>query len=300
MKSLISTQVIENSTQRVMSDKSWLEAPEEVVLKVLQMESMQITEASLFSNLVKWGRAQVQQEEKLRLKIKKCLKLIRFCTMDAAEFSSLCCEPIPLSEREKYKILLSINQKSPDHLPESFCTSEIPRCMGQRSLYSWMDLKSRDCFLDGQSKPCNLTVAVDQERFLTAVKLFCLTSVNAGHQMHLTCDVYSCEHPDLCIASATFDSFVQKDAIGELSLAHPVLMKRGIFYIIKVTYKLETKRSTMIFKTKRAHSVFSSVPLENMYSRDKVTIMFAIHDELIAPVNDICGLVLAKNLVPPK
>jgi hypothetical protein len=91
-------QVIQKSTEQVLSDKSWLEAPEEVVLKVLQMEAMHITESVLFLYLVKWGRAQVEDEEiGVRSKIDNFLKFINFCTMECSEFSKLCCQPIPLT-----------------------------------------------------------------------------------------------------------------------------------------------------------------------------------------------------------
>jgi hypothetical protein len=118
-------QVIEKSTEKVLSDKSWLEAPEEVVLKVLQIKTMQMTEAKLFASLVKWGQAQVKDEADVRAKIDKCLKLIQFCTMDCVEFSTLCCNAIiPLTSEEKHKIFLCISQKNYKFLPDGFQCSE--------------------------------------------------------------------------------------------------------------------------------------------------------------------------------
>jgi hypothetical protein len=114
-------QVVRISTRKVLSHISWVEAPEEVVLKVLRLQKMAITERLLFARLVKWGRAQATNEEEVRAKIDKGLKLIRFYTMECSEFSSLCHSSIPLTSEEKYKLFLVIARKSTKHyLPEGF------------------------------------------------------------------------------------------------------------------------------------------------------------------------------------
>jgi hypothetical protein len=67
-------QVVRISTRKVLSHISWIEAPEEVVLKVLRLQKMAITEQLLFARLVKWGRAQATNptnEEEVRAKIDK-------------------------------------------------------------------------------------------------------------------------------------------------------------------------------------------------------------------------------------
>lgn len=238
-----------------MSDKSWLEASGEVVLKVLQMEQMKISEALLFENLLNWGCAQVKEGENLRAKIDSCLKLIRFCTMDYTEFSGLCYRPLPLTAKEKYKIFFSITQKSSKLLPEGFSKVKKPRCMGEVLYYDWISKRSDDYIsVDNQIEPVSLTVTVEPEHYLTGLMLDSLTDINVGELVHLTCNVYSSEYPSLCIVSVTFNEIVPEDKDGQLDFPQPVLMKRGISYTIKVTYKHTAERQSASFLTGTSHS----------------------------------------------
>lgn len=287
-------QVIKTCTKEVMSDNSWLEAPEKVVLEIFELRDMQISEALLFVNLLNWGRAQVKNEADLRAKIDSCLKLIRFCTMDNSEFSGLCCKPIPLTTEEKYKIFLSISQQSAQHLPEGFSEEIWPRCIEESLIYDWMHLKSNENLaVDNQTAPFFMTVAVHPEHYLTGLKLHSLSNINAGEMVHLTCDVYSSEYPSLYIASATFREIVQANRIGEVVFDRPVLMKQGISYAIKLTYEQSNSVLTSVFPTDRTYS-WSKESDEDNDDKDAI-VVFALDDEPLAPILDICGLVLAKK-----
>jgi hypothetical protein len=286
-------QIIKVSANNVLSGKFWLQAPEGVVLKILQLPSMPITEKFLFSSLVNWGRAQVKDELEVRAKIENCLKFIRFCSMDYAEFSNLCCKPIPLTAEEKYKIFLSITQKNSEHLPEGFSTVKKPRCIEEEStIYDWTSLKTsmyaNDEFL---TKPVIVTVTVEPVRYLTGLNLFSLTGINAGDSVHLTCDVYSSEHPKICIVSATFNDVVPEDGRGELYFDWPVLMKMGISYRIELNYKEMRHLSftCKYFSKSTSYSWFESDP------KEKVTVSFALNKP-VKPITDISGLIMAKRM----
>ena len=163
--------MIQKSTEQVLADKSWLEAPEEVVLKVLQMEAMHITESVLFLYLVKWGRAQVEDEEiGVRAKIDNCLKFIHFCTMECAEFSKLCCQSLPLTAEEKCKIFLSITQRNPEFLPEEFSKRTMPRCILEIHFFPLKPLKSGKVTVNFLTEPVVLTFSIDTTCYLTWAK----------------------------------------------------------------------------------------------------------------------------------
>jgi hypothetical protein len=284
-------QIIKVSAKNILSGKLWLQAPEGVVLKILQLPSMPITEKFLFSSLLNWGRAQVKDKLEVRAKIENCLKHIRFCSMDYAEFSNLCCVPIPLTAEEKYKIFLSITQKNSKHLPEGFSTVKKPRCIEEESTsYDWISLKSSLCTNnDLLTKPVIVNVTVKPLRYLTGLLIFSLTGVNAGDTVHLSCAVYSSEHPKICIASATFNDVVPKGSRGELYFDWPVLMKMGISYRIELNY-IDMPRLPYTYEylsKSTSYSWYESDP------KEKVTVLFALNKP-VKPITDICGLIMAK------
>jgi hypothetical protein len=274
-----------------MADKFWVEAPEEVVLRVLGLNSMQISEPSLFVNLLRWGHAQVKDVAQVRAKIDNCLKLIRFCAMDLSEFSGLCCRPLPLTTEEKYKIFLGISQQNDKHLPEGFSRVMWPRCMGQIFDYNWMPLMEEDeIFVDNTSDPFFLNVAVEPEHHLTGLQLHSLTNINAGELVHLTCSIYSSEYPNLCITTATFNGIVPEENDGELVFPRPVLMKKGIVYSIELTYQHAASRLTAEFFTGRTYTWDSDSDEEG------TIVVFALDDEPVSPILDICGLLMAQKI----
>jgi hypothetical protein len=289
-------QVIKFSAKLVLYEKSWLEAPEEVVLKVLQLSSMSIREHFLFSSLVKWGRAQVKNEAEVRAKIDKGLKLIRFCAMDYAEFSQLCCKPIPLTAEEKYKIFLSITQNSSEHLPNGFTNVKNPRCIGKSSIFDWKSVEhtftSKGKF---QTKPVSLTVTViGSLRYLTGLVLHSLMDSNIGNQVHLTCAVYSLENPILSIVSATFNDIVTEDTSGELHFPWPVLMKKGISYRIELTYQdISNLPHTYDYQIENKSYSWQ----DESDPKKKVTVLFALGKPGKKRIIDICGLIMAKKIV---
>lgn len=239
-------------------------------------------------NLVNWEHVQLGDEADVRAKIENCLNHIRFCAMDSVEFANLCSMPIPLSAEEKYKIN---RQKNSEILPEGFSQSKMIRCIGESISHEWKSLKITNCTLHDLTEPVILTLGVEPLCYLTGVVLYSLTDVNAGKQVHLTCEVFNLDNPFVCIASATFNDCVDKGGCGDLDFPHPVLMKQGSSFNIKVTYSCLGKQlMTAVFQTQRSHSWDTSVP------RKKVTVLFELGDELVKPTVDICGLSLAQNL----
>jgi hypothetical protein len=291
-------QVIATAAKKVLRHKSWLEAPEEVVLNVLQIHSMPISEPFLFEKLLRWGRAQAQNEAEVRAKIDKSLKLIRFCVMDYAEFSGLCSRQIPLTNEEKYKIFLSITQKNAKYLPKGFSPERNPRCsLGNVYNFDWRNLKGlHDCtVINSQSEPVLFNVAVETDHYLAGVMLYSLTEINAGELVHLTCGVYSSEYPKLCILNATFNdtvSAVNED--GVLEFEWPVLLKQGIVYKIKVTYMHEADRLTAVFLTENSFTWTAFDP--NDITDKNTTVMFSFDGTATAPTIDVFGLVMARKL----
>jgi hypothetical protein len=292
-------QVIATAAKKVLREKSWLEAPEEVVLKVLKIQSMQISEPLLFAQLLKWGRAQAKNEADVRAKIDKGLKLIRFCVMDYAEFSGLCSRPIPLTKAERYKIFLSITQKNSKFLPKGFSSERTPRCSLENVYnFDWRHLKSlHDCtVINSETEPVIVSVAVETDHYLTGVMLYCLTEINAGELVHLTCSVYSSEYPNLCILSASFnDTVSDENEEGVLEFEWPVLLKQGIAYKIKVTYEHEADRLTAVFLTENSFTWTASDP-DDIEDSD-TTVMFSFDGNSTAPTIDVYGLVMARKLV---
>ena len=272
-----------------MADKSWVEAPEEVIVKVLGLDTLEISEPSLFVNLLKWGYAQVEDVADVRAKIDKCLKLIRFMAMDFTEFSSMCCRPIPLTTEEKYKIFLSISQQNVKHLPEGFSGEIWPRCMGEIFDYNWKSLIEEDeILIDKSSEPFVLNVAVEPEQYLTGIELHSLTDINAGELVHVTCGIYSSEYPKLCITTATFNGTVLPGNDGELVFPRPVLMKKGIVYSMELTYKHSVSRLTAEFSPGRTYAWSD-------YDGDGAMVVFAFDDEPVTPILDVCGLLMAQK-----
>jgi hypothetical protein len=290
-------QVIKTSTTKILLHKSWLEAPEEVVLMVLRIQSMRISEPLLFAQLLNWGRAQVKDEADVRAKINKGLKLIHFCAMDYTEFSRLCRKPVPLTADEMCKIFLSITQKNSKFLPEGFSKVKTPRCLGRTLLYDWRSLESDDStIVNSLTDPVVLNVAVETQYYLIGILLHSLTNINAGELVHLTCGIYSSEYPTLRITTATFNGIVHaEESDGDLDFPQPVLMKKGIWYKIKVSYKHTSDRPAAVFLTDQSYTWKHSDP--NNVEGKETTVIFALNGESTAPTIDIRGLSMAKNLV---
>lgn len=254
------------------------------------MDSMQINEATLFEYLLKWGLAQVKDKAELRAKIDKCIKLIRFCTMDSTDFSTKCCKSIALNVEEKYKIFLCLTQKNAKFLPEGFSKEKTARCQGLSYLYSWKTLKTSIVTVNNEMEPVILNFSIESTSCpnLTGLILHSLTDINAGEEVDLTCEVYSSEHPSLCLTSATFGRIIPAKNSGELYFPWPVLMRPGIPFTVKLTYKHTNKLSTVAFFNAKTYTWCNDNPNE------KVTVMFAGN---IKRIVDICGLILAKKVM---
>jgi hypothetical protein len=246
---------------------------------------MQINEATLFSYLVKWGRAGTADAAEARAKIDDGLKLIRFCAMSCSSFSTLCCQPLPLSNEEMFKILLSINQRNTDLLPEGFSVSKWPRSLttGCR-MYIWNSLKATNCTVDSQTAPFTLKVAIDTPCYMTGVVLTSLTGINIGEQVQLTCDVFTPEQTSVPMASATFNNTVKEISKGVLYLSLPVFMHPGIPYSIKLSYQHPAERPTSMYASKGSFC----------WNRLKLSVNLECHNDTIV---DICGLVLGKEVL---
>ena len=279
--------MIENVTQQVLTNMSWLTASEDVVLTVLGMNSLQINEVTLFRFLVQWGRARATEDAEARAIIAEGLKLIRFCAMSCSSFSTLCCQPLPLSNEEMLKILLSIMHRNTELLPEEFSISKWPRSLSTGCrMYMWNSLKATDCTVHSQTAPFTLKVVIDTPCYLTGVVLTSLTT-NVGEQVQLTCDVYNPEHISAPMASATFKNTVQENRKGVLYLSWPVFMHPGIPYAIKLTYQHETERPTSMYANKGSFCW-------NCPDKTKFSVNLECHNDSII---DIYGLILGKEVV---
>lgn len=87
---------------------------EAVVEEVLQMDQLDASEPEVAAALLQWGRAQVAADghdpsdpTKLRQKVDRCLKLIRFAQLDAVQFNKLCEGDLGLvlSWQEKFQLI---------------------------------------------------------------------------------------------------------------------------------------------------------------------------------------------------
>lgn len=272
-----------------MSSKTWLEASENVVLTVMQIQSMKMVEPLIFSKLVDWGRAQVKQEEDVRSKINNCLKFIRFGAMSCAAFSNLCCKPIALTAEERYKIFMSITQNDTSLLPEGFSKLRNPRCLAGSYVYNWDSFKSSDFIIETKA-PYTLTVAIEPTCYLTGIRLNSLTDVFAKQEVELKCEVFSPDNPHICIVTLTWKGKVKEGASGDVRFPWPVMLRNGITYTIKVSYKQAVSAPTTAYHNKKSFSWSS--PLSSI-SKEMVTVHFVNNTQRIV---DIRGLLLAKNM----
>jgi hypothetical protein len=281
--------VIENSTLKLLSSKSWLEASEEVVLKVLGMTSLHVTETTLFNYFVEWGRAGATDDAEARAKIDSGLKLIRFCTMSWTSFSTLCCQPLPLSKEEQLKILLCITQRNAIFLPEGFSISKWPRCIPNRHTYMWNKCNATKCTVDHQTAPFTLKVTMDTPRYLVGLKLTSLTGINVGQKVQLTCEVFNPEQTSVPMASAAFNNTVEENLTGILYMSWPVLMHPGITYSIKLSYQHPTERPTSMYAITEGSFCWHRSDKDKRCSVN----VECDNDSIV----DICGFILGKEVV---
>lgn len=283
-------QIVKKSTGQVLSDQSWLEAPEEVVLKVLEMNSMRCSEVELIENLLKWGRAQVEDEADLRAKVDNGLKLIRFCTMGKKEFSNLVRrQPTLLTASENQQIFLTLSERNSDLLPETFSKLKKPRCMRKTGrVYEWKNFQASDWAV-GKDKtvPVSLVFTIEPVCYLSGLTLRSLAKNNAGQQVELLCDVYKTKNLDQSLTTATFNGIVEADGRGKLFFPWPVLIHPLNSYTINVCYKHTTPVPTSTFKRTKSYSWTDDPNL-------KVTVVFAGN---IKRIIDISGLIIAKKRV---
>jgi hypothetical protein len=103
-------------TKQVLASDYWQIAPLETVQDLMGMDILNAPEVEIVRALVKWGNAQVQfaggdpqDGTKLRLKIARCLKLIRFKGLHQSAFAQLSiAELSSCLSTEKFAILVAI------------------------------------------------------------------------------------------------------------------------------------------------------------------------------------------------
>jgi hypothetical protein len=166
----------------------------------------------------------------------------------------------------------------------------MPRCILEINFFSLKLLKSGKVTVNFLTEPVVLTFSIATICYLTGLSLHSLSDINAGKQVELTCDVYSSENPSLCLTSATFCGIVQADGRGDedLDFPWPVLMRPGIFFTVKVTYKHTKKRRTVVFENSDDYTWEDSDPIEEL------TVRFASN---IESITDISGLCMSRRLV---
>jgi len=107
-----------------------------MVLKVVQGDTIKISEEKIYSALVEWGKHQIQKANPgskidysaLRNKIAPFLKFVRFSLMDFKQFANICKVDKILSIEEKYNIMMSLALNSIEFMPKEFAgASQAPR-----------------------------------------------------------------------------------------------------------------------------------------------------------------------------
>jgi hypothetical protein len=164
----------------------------------------------------------------------------------------------------------------------------MPRCILEINFFFVEASKKWQSHSQFPNGTCCLDFSIDTVCYLTGLSLHSLTDINAGEQVELTCDVNSSENPSLCLTSATFSGSVQVGSEnGGLEFPWPVLMRPGIFFTTKVTYKHITKRPTAVFNNSNKFTWDDSQP------KEKFTVSFVGIKNII----DICGLAVARKIV---
>jgi hypothetical protein len=108
---------LELETKEALESQHWLNISFESILEFLDMECLNINEAALVRALIRWGKFQLEQQdrsdnrgENLRSKILPGLRQIRFDSLTHQEVAELCKEELGevLTGDEKCSVLVSI------------------------------------------------------------------------------------------------------------------------------------------------------------------------------------------------
>jgi hypothetical protein len=126
---------LELETKEALASQDWLNISSESMLDFLNMECLNINEAALVRALIRWGKYQLQQQDKgvenLRSLILPGLRKIRFDSLTHQEVAQLCKEELGevLTGDEKCSVLVSIITGDWKMMPTDFVSSSklIPR-----------------------------------------------------------------------------------------------------------------------------------------------------------------------------
>jgi BTB And C-terminal Kelch len=127
-----SNQILEVETKQALASQDWLNISSESILEFLDMECLiNIKEADLVRALIRWGKFQIQQQdrdtldENLRSKILPGLRKIRFDSLDYQEVAQLCTEEFGevLTGDEKCSILVAIIKGDWELMPNNVVSS---------------------------------------------------------------------------------------------------------------------------------------------------------------------------------
>ncbi|XP_059487648.1 kelch-like protein 40b isoform X2 [Neocloeon triangulifer] len=236
--------VMEEQTKAVIGSLSWLEASKQTVIDVLQLDHLNISsELELFDAIVKWGKAQVTNNEQIRHLIDEPLKLIRFRNLEPSQFASLCEKNADvLTDGEKLKIFMSIDTGRDHHLPDGFSKLLIFRNLDSQPLRSNFGQQSimSDVSLNSKSNSSVLKFQTPCEGFvLTGIQLQSLSAINIGKKLQISCSVSSALSPNRILAYADFDGKIKANTNDFLSFSEHVLIKKDISYSVAVIYLQE-------------------------------------------------------------
>jgi hypothetical protein len=230
-----------------LNDASWLEAPAEVVMRVLQSYKLRIKEKALFDLLIKWGefRSASRIQDMRRL-----VKHIRFCTMSTDEFTNSCLNSNnPLSFEQKFHILHSITQRRSKLLPDGFTHSRLPRNVLQTMPIDWSEYVAISTVVNDQTEPTVFSFAVNKsDLYLFG---FLLSSAGQiGREISLSISVQSPESLDRSLCRSNLKSTVT-DVNNCVYLNWPLLMIKNVFYTVKVVYNHPRQVPSHIYYPKK-------------------------------------------------
>jgi hypothetical protein len=163
---------LELETKEAVASQDWLNISAESILEFLDMECLNIKEADLVRALIRWGKFQLEQQdrdnvdENLRSKILPGLRKIRFDSLTHLEVAELCkeefgevltgdekCSVLVAKITEDWKMMptdiVSSSKLAPRHGPYTFCPvsfdmipAEIETIRGPLSFYFQVDKKA--------------------------------------------------------------------------------------------------------------------------------------------------------------
>jgi len=233
-----------------------------------------IDEMCLFSAVVLWGskqlgatiafneHAKIEVFEKLRVKTKSLIRLLRFRTFNAKEFAALFNKigmANVLTYKEKFQLLSSLSLNTCDHMPQGYSVDENPRMLfatpGYDASFSVASYKTSK--VNGKSDPLSFNFEIDNQVYLLGLKLFSLNELNIGKEVKVQCVL---KHQDKMMSTLTVHRSKNCKQDEYIKFKWPALLQANTKYVIYIYHMtLEERDAAELTYTSKTAKIASLV-----------------------------------------